>query len=101
VKIPIACTLEPSAAKSQLDEWHGVLSQVVDDSKRVSPNQLELSLSPRADVRSVISLAQREAACCTFFSFALEIRVDGLVLVVKVPNEAVEILDHLVSSTAP
>ena len=68
--------------------------------ERVSPTRLELALSPDADLGSVVSLAQREAACCAFFSFAIEIQADRLVLVVEVPNDAVEILDQLISSTA-
>jgi hypothetical protein len=100
VKIPIVCTLQPSDARSQLGEWQEVLRSVMDGAERVSPNRLELSLLPDADIGSVISLAQREAACCAFFSFAIEIQADRLVLAVEVPNDAVEILDQLVSSTA-
>jgi len=97
VKIPIACTLEPGDASSQLGEWHEVLRRTVDGSERASPNRLELRLLPDADIGSVISLAQREAACCAFFSFTIEIQADRLVLAVEVPNDAVEILDQLVS----
>ena len=98
VKIPIACTLQPSDARSQLGEWQEVLDQVVGGRERVSPNRLELSLLPEVDIGSVIGLAQREAACCAFFSFAIEIWADRLVLTVEVPNDAVEILDQLVST---
>jgi hypothetical protein len=96
----MACTLGPNEARSQLGEWQEALHRVVDGSERVSPNRLELRLLPNADVVSVLSLAQREAACCAFFSFAIEIQADRLVLAVEVPNDAVEILDQLVSSTA-
>ena len=100
VKIPIACTLQPSDARSQLGEWQEVLHRVTNRSERVSPNRLELSLIPDTDMGPLVSLAQREAACCTFFSFAIEIQADRLVLAVEVPDDAVEILDQLVSSTA-
>ena len=53
---------------------------------------------PDTDVGALVSLAQREAACCTFFSFAIEIQADLLVLAVEVPDDAVEILDQLVST---
>ncbi len=82
---------------SQVGEWQEVLGRAVDSRERVSPNRLQLSLLPDADVGSVISLAQREVACCAFFSFAIEIQADHLVLAVEVPNNAVEILDQLVS----
>jgi hypothetical protein len=71
----------------------------MDGSKRISPNRLELSLLPNADIGPVIDLAQREVSCCTFFSFTIEIQADRLVLAVEVPNDAIEILDQLVSST--
>lgn len=98
--IPIACTLEAGDARAQLDQWQAVLSTVVDSSERTSANRLELILLPGADVGSVISLAQREAACCAFFSFTIAIEADRLVLSVEVPDEAVEILDQLGSGTA-
>jgi hypothetical protein len=61
---------------------------------------LELRVSPEGDIKSVISLAQREVACCPFFSFTIEIRAERLVLAVEVPNDAVEILDEFASSSA-
>jgi hypothetical protein len=97
VDVPIACTLEPGDARSQLGEWRELLQRVVDGSERVSPIRLELRLLPYVDIATVINLAQRELACCAFFSFAIEIRADHLVLVVEVPDDAVEVLDQLVS----
>ena len=73
-----------------------MLLRVVDRYERVSPNRLELSLIPDSDVSSVIGLARREVSCCPFFTFTFEIAADRLVLSVDVPNEAIEILDHLV-----
>ncbi len=77
-----------------------MLGQVVVGAERVSPNRLELGLLANADIESVISLAQRESACCVFFSFAIEIRADRLVLAIEVPDDAVEILDQFMSRTA-
>ncbi|MGH9079610.1 MAG: hypothetical protein ACRDYE_05960 [Acidimicrobiales bacterium] len=99
MKVPIACDLEADDARSQLGEWHEVLRQVVASSERSSPNRLELTLSPESEVGQVIDLAQRETACCPFFAFTMEIRVDRLVLVVEVPDDAVAILDLLDSNT--
>ena len=69
-------------------------------SERVAPNRLQLTLLPDADTGSVISLAQREVACCAFFSFTIDIRADRLVLAVEVPDGALEILDELYSGNA-
>jgi len=97
VSIPISCSLQPADARSQLGEWRDVLVRVVDRSERVSPNRLELSLIPDSDLGPLIGLAQREAACCPFFTFTVEIGADRLVLAVEVPDDAAETLDQLVS----
>jgi len=95
VRIPISCALGPSDARSQLGEWQEVLRPVVDRSERVSPNRLELSIAPDSEISSVIRLAQREVACCPFFSFTVEIGSERLVIAVEVPNDAIEVLDQL------
>jgi hypothetical protein len=99
MKIPIACTLESSDARDQLGEWQEVLDEAVGGSERVSANRLELTIVPNADIGPVISLAQREIACCSFFSFTLEIQAERLVLAIEVPDDAVEVLDQLVNVT--
>ena len=73
---------------------------MVAGSQRISPNRLELTIMPNADIGSVISLAQREVACCPFFSFTLEIQAECLMLAIEVPNDAVDVLDQLVNVTA-
>jgi hypothetical protein len=99
MKVPISCSLEPTEAKSQLDEWKQ-LRRVLDQVERVSPRRLRLILLPDADVASVVALAQKEKACCPFFTFTIEIAADHLVFVVEVPADAIEILDNLVSGEA-
>jgi hypothetical protein len=98
VRTPISCSLGPDDARSQLGEWQDVLLRDVDGSRRVSPNRLELDILPDSDIGSLIRLAQREAACCPFFTFTVGIGAERLVLVVEVPDNAVEMLDQLVSS---
>lgn len=96
MQIPIACSLEPGAAQSQLGEWQEVLRRAVACSERVSPNRLELRLLPDSDLGSVANLARREAACCPFFAFTIEISAQGVVLAIEVPDDAVEVLDRMV-----
>ena len=100
MQIPIACSLEPSAAEAQLGEWRQLLGPV-DHRDRVAPERLELRLLPEADIAKVIQLAQREMACCPFFTFTLEIRLDRLILAVEVPNDAVEVFDGLMTHARP
>ena len=97
VKIPIACALEPGAAKSQLGEWQDTVREAVSSAVRVSSNRLELGLLPETELEPIVGLAQRESACCPFFTFSLEIRAKRLTLVVEVTDDAVEVLDQVVS----
>lgn len=97
--VPIACSLEPGDARSQLAEWRTVLDRVVERSERTSPNRLEFALSPASDISPVIALARREAVCCPFFSFTVEIGAGRLVLAVQVPDDAVGVLDGFAAGT--
>lgn len=67
-------------------------------SERVSPNRLELVLTTDVDIDSVVRLAQREAACCPFFTFTVDIGAERVVLAVHVPDDAIEVLDQFVAS---
>lgn len=98
VKIPIACSLEAGAAKRQLGEWRQLLGRV-DHRHRVSPTRLELGPLSRSEIEDVVQLAQREAACCPFFTFMIEIGHERLILAVEVPDEAVEVLDEVMAAT--
>lgn len=97
VKIPITCSLEPGAANAQLGEWRELLGRV-DHRDRVSPTRLELSPLRDSDIVEVVQLAQREVACCPFFTFFIEIRHERLLLAIEVPTDAIEVLDELMSS---
>ena len=48
---------------------------------------------------SIAVLAQREKACCPFFTFTIEISADHLALVVEVPDDAIDVLDELAGPT--
>lgn len=78
-------------------EWHAVLEACVARAERTSPTRLELTLAPTCDLTAVVDLAQREVACCPFFTFVVQVRADGLVLVAEVPDGASATLDALVS----
>ncbi len=98
MRIPVACRLESADAQAQAGEWQELLRRIAEDPRRISSNRLELHLSPGAEVTSVIDLAQREMACCPFFSFSIEIEADGLLLVIEVPDSAASVLDRFTST---
>jgi hypothetical protein len=94
VKVPIACSLTETAARSQIDEWHDLIATSVAALDRVSPTDLRLRLGTGVEgAGAVLRLAQREKACCPFFDFALLVEADSLVLRVTVPADAAPILD--------
>ena len=90
---PVACSLDASSAHDQLDEWRAVLATAVVESERVDAQTLEMRLRPDADVAAIISLAQREIACCPFFGFAINLDADKVTFVATVPPDAAPILD--------
>jgi hypothetical protein len=100
MEIPIACTLEPADARAQGDEWRALLGRLVERSERTAPGTLRLwlraahdELDAPAQLAQLVSLAQREKACCRFFSFSLEIEAEALAFVVAVPEGATAVLD--------
>jgi hypothetical protein len=92
---PIACSLDNSAAASQLDEWRRLLAALVTSVERPDAAALRMGLRPDPDgVAALTALAQREAACCPFFRFAIEIDVNGFAFTIATPLDAAPILDQ-------
>jgi hypothetical protein len=99
---PIACTLEASAARQRVDQWRQVLTRAVAHVERVAPDRLACELKPDlADLRALTLLAQREKACCRFFTFSFAVEADTVTMVVGVPHDAVTILDEFAILTGP
>jgi hypothetical protein len=98
----IACSLTPSAARGQLDEWRDLLAASVTAVERVSPTELALRLDDRlGQLVAVTRLAQREKACCPFFDFTIGIGAEAVTLHVTAPQEAAALLDALAGMTRP
>jgi hypothetical protein len=94
MRVPIACSLDQSAARSQLDEWRRVIARAVAEVERSSPTTVTLTLRPELDgLTELVQLAQREKACCPFFEFALAVDADEVRFLVSVPDEARDVLD--------
>jgi len=93
MKIPIACSLDQATARAQIDEWRSVLGAMASDVEWVQATTLRVKLrSDAGSVAELLELARREAACCTFFNFALEIDAGSLTFAVSVPPDAVPVL---------
>ncbi len=81
-RIPIACTLSPGGAVSQLAEWaalrsHAVADEPVPGGRRLS---FPIDLAP-----TVEDLARREAACCAFLT--IETHRAGELIRVEITSE--------------
>jgi hypothetical protein len=94
MRIPIACTLSADGAATRLDEWRALLTRVVASTERSAQTELALRVRPEpGDLDRLVDLVQREAGCCTFFEFALQITADAVTLRVTVPADAAPVLD--------
>jgi hypothetical protein len=90
---PIACSLDDSSARDQVDEWRAALTAAVVATQRVDAQTLEMRLRPDADIAAIIALAKREITCCPFFGFSINLDADSATFVATVPADAVPILD--------
>jgi len=98
---PIACSLDESTARSQLGDWESMFAASVVSAERADATTARMRLRPETDIAGLVTLAQKEAACCPFFGFAIEIDSDGLAFVVTVPADAEPILDSFATLFAP
>ena len=101
MRIPIACSLEVSEAETRIDEWRAFLAESVTSATRDGGSlRLRLAPSDRA-LLDAADLAAREKTCCGFFAFTIEVDVDSRTLVVRVPDEAVPVLDDFAGLLPP
>ena len=99
MEIPIACSLDASDARAQLDEWQELFARVMTHVDRVSINRFEVSFRPDlAELSELVQLAQREKACCPFFDFSLIINSTTTTFVVEVPDDASPVLDQFIAN---
>ena len=95
MKQPIACSLDAPDAASQIDEWRQVLDALVTAVEWVDPTHVRMPLRGDAGaVATLVALAQREAACCPFFRFSIDVDADGLAFTASVPADAAPILEQ-------
>jgi len=94
-RIPIACSLTAPEAVDRGGEWQQFLSGHVSEVVRDGPSvRLHLAAGDKS-LLTAVDLAEREKACCAFFTFTVELDGGGRWLRVTAPDEAAEILDTL------
>lgn len=90
-----ACTLPTNERPLRLTEFDSLFADHLQRMDR-SPDQVRLHLSGGPGFADAVrDLAERESACCSFFTFAQAGGDDDLTLTISVPEERREILSGL------
>ena len=93
-RVPDACTLPTEERPIRVAEFDELFTTQVVSSARRSPNRLELHLRPGC-ADSVRDLTEREAQCCSFFTFTVRDQPDAVVLDIVVPDTYQDVLDGM------
>lgn len=93
---PADCTLPTAERPLRAAEFAGLVREAVTGMERLDTGRLRLTLRrDRGVAARAADLAAAETECCSFFTFALTIASDSLVLDVTVPPARAAILDAL------
>lgn len=93
---PADCTLPTVDRPLRAAEFAGLVREAVTGMERLDTGRLRLTLRrDRSVAARAAELAAAETECCSFFTFALTIANDSLVLDVTVPPARAAILDAL------
>ncbi|HYT10882.1 MAG TPA: hypothetical protein VEL73_09510 [Mycobacteriales bacterium] len=80
--LPDGCSLDGAAGAARLARWH-VLAERALVGRRREPGELRLRFGVEGDVRrELVALVEAERSCCSFVSWTLDEREDGVELVV-------------------
>jgi hypothetical protein len=99
---PIACSLDATDWQGRIDDWRAWFGANVTELDAPSPTRVRMRLrSEGAAIDALVALARQEVECCPFFSFAIEIDADGLVLSTAVPPDAAPVLEAFARLATP
>ena len=101
--VPAACTLPTTAQPLRRAEFDELFRSSVTRVERAAADRVVLHVhaaDPRALRATLIDLTQREASCCSFFSFALSDGDEAMRLGVAVPMTHTTVLDALAERAA-
>jgi hypothetical protein len=92
--VPDSCTLPTDAQPMRVAEFDQFLADSVHRIARPHRTRLDLLIDAAAEPRGR-DLADRETACCSFFTFTFEPAGVGTVMHIDVPAAHAEVLDAL------
>jgi hypothetical protein len=98
--VPEACTLPTVEQPLRAAEFDELFATALRGIARTAPTTVELQLDASAEAPAR-ALAERESACCSFFTFTFSTdRAGQLLMEVTVPAAHVAVLEGLVSRAA-
>jgi DNA-binding transcriptional MerR regulator len=96
---PVACTLAGAERDDRIAQWHEVLALA--EPRETVPDGLRLSFPPGAELAARLArLAAAEQDCCPFYEFTLHLTPTALVLDVRAPEAAVDMVADLFGASA-
>jgi hypothetical protein len=96
---PDACTLPMGRRPLRVMEFDELFASVLRKT-RAQPTRLDLVVPPDVEA-AAHSLAERESACCSFFTFEFEPAGGNVVMHIIVPPDQVAALDAIASRVRP
>jgi MerR family copper efflux transcriptional regulator len=94
---PIACTLEPEAIPDRLEAWRATLRDAASRTT-AADGALRIEFGDAIQLAEVARLVEAERRCCAFLSFTIVADDRGLVLEVRAPDSATDVLSAIFGS---
>lgn len=94
----LSCSLHVDDVAGRTAEWQALARQAT--AREPLEDGLQLTLPAGTDLRPVADLVAREHACCSFFSFTIGVRPDGVTLDISGPPDARSLILSLVEVPA-
>lgn len=96
---PVACSLEPEAVPGRVDDWQHMLARAT--SRTAIDGGVALHFPATPDVAGELArLAAAEQQCCAFFDFRITIAGPAIVLEVRAPADAHDVVTAMFGAAA-
>ncbi len=89
--VPVACTLDGTARREQVADWHRLL-EGAPRTRTAHGVRIELSTD---DLTAAVSLAAAEQECCPFLGFEVTLHGRAFTLAISAPTEGLPMIDEL------
>lgn len=92
--VPVACTLDGAIMGDRIEEWHDLLARAT--LREATDGGLRVTFPVGPELAAEVSrLAAAEVACCAFYEFTVELTPRSVVLTVRAPSEAADLVAEL------